>query len=188
MKSEFEKITPENIFDSGDLKILICYLLDTLNEPVPATETAQLFHYEGITNYFDAQTAIYELSKDGYLEELPDQKDVYVITEKGRDLNRTLKDTVSLSLRDKTYKAVLKMLLRYKREKDTNILIERTDHGSLLTCKVTNKDDVLFSFQILLPNEAQANALREQILNDPKYYYDSFINTLTEDISAKTNS
>lgn len=185
MTNQFEKITPENMFDSGDLKILICYLLASLNEPVPTTETAQLFHYEGISNYFDTQTAIAQLERDGYIAPMETSKDMYEITPKGIALSNTLKDTVSTALRDKVYNAVLKMLLRYKTERDTNITIEKTEGGALLTCKVENLGQTLFSFQILLPGIPQAQALRAQILEDPKYYYDSFIKTLTDGIRQK---
>ena len=52
------------------------------------------------------------------------------------------------------------VLSRYKSERDTNIVIEKTEVGSLLTCKVTNNNAVLFSFQLLLPNDSQAEALK----------------------------
>ena len=61
MSSEFERITPDDFYDSGDLKILICYLLSCIRQPLPATETAQLFHYEGVANYFDVQTTFFDL-------------------------------------------------------------------------------------------------------------------------------
>ena len=185
MTNQFEKITPENMFDSGDLKILICYLLTALSEPVPVTETAQLFHYEGISNYFDTQTAIAELERDGYITVSEKAKDLYEITPKGISLSNTLKDTVSTALRTKVYNAVLKMLLRYKTERDTNITIEKTEGGALLTCKVENSGQTLFSFQLLLPGVPQAQALKTQILEDPKYYYDSFIKTLTDGLKEK---
>lgn len=183
MKSDFQKITPENIFDSGDLKILICYVLDAIKEPVPSTEMCQLLHYEGITNYFDAQTAIYELEKGGYIA--PSEPNMYKILDKGVNLSETLRDTISLALKSKVYAAVLKMLSRYKSERDTDITITKTSYGSLLGCKVTNNDEVLFGFELLLPNDEQANALKSQILEDPKYYYDSFINILTQELPKK---
>ena len=185
MKSEFEKITPENIFDSGDLKILVCYVLEAINEPVPATEMAQLFHYEGITNYFDAQTAICELEKDGYIAPTDESKKMYKVLDKGVNLSKSLRDTISLALKSKVYVAVLKMLSRYKSERDTDIDIKKTEFGSLLSCKVTNNNEVLFGFELLLPNDEQANALKDSILEDPKYYYDSFINILTEELPKK---
>lgn len=182
MKSEFEKITPDNIFDSGDLKILICYVFSAINEPIPITEMAQLMHYEGITNYFDAQTAVYELEKDDYIAPLDTDKNMYRILEKGVYLSETLRDSISLALKSKVYAAVLKMLSRYKAERDTDIIINKTDFGSSLSCKVKNNDAVLFGFDIMLPNDEQANFLKDKILEDPKYYYDSFIKILTEEL------
>ena len=124
------------MFDSGDLKILICYLLAALSGPVPVTETAQLFHYEGISNYFDTQTAIAQLERDGYIVPTETSKDMYEITPKGIALSNTLKDTVSTALRDKVYNAVLKMLLRYKTERDTNITIEKTEGALFLPVRL----------------------------------------------------
>lgn len=184
--STFDRIVPENIFNSGDLKVLICYMLAAIDEPVPATETAQLFHYEGIANYFDTQTAIYDLEQNGYITPHNNCKDLFKITEKGKNLSQTLKESVSIALRTKVYNAVLKMLTRYKYERDTDIVIENNESGSLLTFKMVSGETTLFSYSLLLPNEAQALALREQILKDPKYYYDSFIKLLTEDIPLES--
>ena len=184
-ETNFDKIVPENIFGSGDLKVLICYMLTAINEAVPATETAQLFHYEGIANYFDTQTAIFELEKDGYIAPNNAKNDMFRITEKGKELSRTLKDNVSITLRSKVYNAVVKMLTRYKYERDCDIVIQNTAGGSLLTYRMTSGDITLCSYSILLPNESQALSLKEKILKNPKYYYDSFIKILTEDIPSE---
>ncbi len=185
---KFDKIVPENIFDSGDLKVLICYMLASLNEPIPATETAQLFHYEGIANYFDTQTAIYELEQDGFISPAQHAKDMFLITQKGIELSSTLKESVSIVLRTKVYNAVVKMLTRYKAERDTDIEIEEKQGGCLLTCRSKIGDEVLLSFSLMLPNMSQALALKNQILIDPKYYYDSFIKLLTEDIPSENKT
>lgn len=185
MANKLEKIVPEDIFESGDLKILICYMLTSLGEPLPATELSQLFHYEGIANYFDTQTAIDNLQKDGYIEET--SKDMFAATEKGYDLSHTLKDSVSAVLRTKVYNAVVKMLARYKAERDTDISVTKCESGYLLTYKVMSGEDTMLAFSIMLPNMSQANELKDKILKDPKYYCDSFINLLTEDISFKNS-
>lgn len=183
MKNEnFKNLMPEDFFDSGDLKVLICYLMASVKEPIPSTETSQLFHYEGIANYFDTQTAISDLQKGGYIEPTDESQSLYKITQKGVSLSQTLKENVSIAIRTKIYNAVIKMLSRYKNEKETDIKIEKSGAGFLLTCTVNNSGEVLFSFSLLLPNESQALALKEQILKDPSYYYDSFINILTADI------
>ena len=186
-ENRFEKIVPDEKFFGGDLKVLICYMLSALNEEVPITETAQLFHYEGIANYFDTQTAIYELEKEAYIEKSEKSKDMMVITQKGAALSATLKDSVSAVLREKVYNAVIIMLSRYKAERDTDIKIEQKDSGFLLTYSVSGGVEDLLSFSIMLPNMAQANHLKEHILKNPKYYCDSFIELLTENLKDEGN-
>ena len=184
--NRFEKLVPTDKFFGGDLKVLICYMLSALGEAIPITETTQLFHYEGIANYFDTQTAIYELEKEGYIIQNSNNKDLMVIAEKGEVLSNTLKESVSIVLREKIYNAVVKMLARYKAERDTNIEITEEKSGFLLTCKVNGGEETLLSFSIMLPNMAQANSLKERIIKNPKYYCDAFIELLTDDIAIKS--
>lgn len=181
-ENSFEKIVPEDKFFGGDLKVLICYMLTALNEAIPVVETAQLFHYENIANYFDTQTAIFELEKEEYLAQSEKSSDMVVITQKGRNLSNTLKDSVSAVLREKVYGAVVKMLARYKAERDTDIKIEEKKSGFLLTYSVSGGEEEALSFSIMLPNMSQANHLKEHILKNPKYYCDSLIELLTENL------
>ena len=185
-ENRFDKLVPEDRFFGGDLKVIICYLLSALKEPVPVTEVAQLFHYEGIANYFDTQTAIFELEKDGYIEQSAKCKDMMIISPKGETLSNTLKESVSIVLREKLYNSVVKMLARYKAERDTNIEITEEQSGYLLTYKVNGGEETVLSFSIMLPNMAQANSLKERILKNPKYYCDAFIELLTDDIAIKS--
>lgn len=178
----FEKIVPEDMFFGGDLKVLICYMLTAVNEAIPIVETAQLFHYEGVANYFDTQTAIFELETEEYITKDKNFSDMIIVTQKGRNLANALKDSVSAVLREKVYDVVVKMLTRYKAERDTNIKIEEKKNGFLLTYSVLGGEEEILSFSIMLPNMAQANHLKEHILKNPKHYCDSFIELLTENL------
>jgi len=183
-ENSFEKLVPEDLFFGGDLKVLICYMLTALGEAIPIVETAQLFHYEGIANYFDTQTAIFELENEQYIEKCKKSDDMIVITPKGQMLSDTLKDSVSILLREKVYTAVVKMLARYKAQRDTDIKIEEKKSGFLLTYSVMGGEEEVLSFSIMLPNMSQANHLKEQILKNPKYYCDSFIELLTQELQV----
>lgn len=185
-ENRFDKLVPENRFFGGDLKVIICYLLAAIKEPIPVTEMAQLFHYEGIANYFDTQTAIYELEKESYITESSKGNDMMVLAEKGAVLSNALKESVSIVLREKLFNAVVKMLARYKAERDTNIEITEEQSGFSLTYKVMGGEEPVLSFSIMLPNMAQANSLKERILKNPKYYCDAFIELLTDDIALKS--
>lgn len=174
---DFERIVPNNLFESGELKVLICYALSAVAEPVPATELSQLFHYDGIANYFDVQTTLAELEKNGYTK--PEGK-LLLLTEKGAAAAETLKETVSAPLRGKVYNAVVKMLGRYKSAQDTSVELTRNAAGCLLHYRVTGASGDIIAFQIQLPSEAQALHLKEKINEDPKYYCNALIRLLTE--------
>lgn len=176
--NEFERIVPQNLFQSGELRVLICYALSAVDEPVPATELCQLLHYNEVANYFDSQTAIAELEKDSLLVS---NKDLLTLTPKGREAAATLKETVSAPLRKKLYNAVVKMLGRYRSEQDTSVELARNENGCMLHYRVCGEKTDLLAFQIQLPSEAQALVLKEKINQDPKYYGDMLIRLLTEE-------
>lgn len=175
--NEFERIVPQELFQSGQLRVIICYALAAVNQPVPATELSQLLHYNNVANYFDVQTAFSELERDGLLVT---QKDFLTLTEQGRSAAHTLRETVSAPLRKKLYNAVVKMLGRYRSEHDTSVELTPNAHGCLLSYRVQSEGCNLLAFQIQLPNEQQARALKEKISADPKYYGDMLIRLLTE--------
>ena len=56
----------------------------------------------------------------------------------------------------------------------------------MLTYKVKGGNEVILSFSIMLPNMAQAIQLKERILKNPKYYCDSVIALLTDDLENES--
>ena len=42
----------------AEIRILICYVLDSVKEPVPATRLSELLHYNGLANYFEVDLPI----------------------------------------------------------------------------------------------------------------------------------
>lgn len=175
--NEFDRIVPQELFQSGQLRVIICYALAAVNQPVPGTELSQLLHYNNVANYFDVQTALSELERDGLLVT---EKDLLTLTEEGRSAAETLRETVSAPLRKKLYNAVVKMLGRYRSAHDTSVELTPNGSGWMLNYRVQGEHSNLLAFQIQLPNEAQALALKEKISADPKYYGDMLILLLTE--------
>ena len=184
MANKLEKIVPEDIFESGDLKILICYMLTSLGEPLPATELSQLFHYEGIANYFDTQTAIDNLLNGGYIKET--SKDMFLATEKGADLAETLKQSVALTVRERAIKVVARMMARRRHEKETDIEITKTERGYNVSLNIIEGDSSLLQLSLKVADEISANFIKERILEDPSYVYAGLIELLLdEDINYK---
>lgn len=167
----------------AEIKILICYILSALKEPIPETELTQVLHYEGITNFFDAAEAISELIKNECIKEY---NGGFVVTEKGADLAETLKQSVALTVRERAIKVVARMMARRRHEKETDIEITKTERGYNVSLNIIEGDSSLLQLSLKVADEISANFIKERILEDPSYVYAGLIELLLdEDINYK---
>lgn len=168
---------PGSLPNRAEIKILICYILSSINEPVPETELTQVLHYEGISNYFDASEAISELIKSECIK-LKD--DGFTVTPKGREVSETLKQSVARSVREKAITVVTKMMARIRHERDTDISIKKVDGGYSVEFSIIEQGRNLMSLGLTVADESSANFIKERILDDPSYIYAGLIELLTD--------
>ena len=88
------------LFTTAEVRILICYILSTINQPVPGNLLANTLHYEGIANCFEVNDSIAYLHKNGQLKLIDEKEDTYIITEKGTMVARELKTTLPFTVKD----------------------------------------------------------------------------------------
>ena len=168
------------LFSTAEIKILICYILSAINEPVPANMLANVLHYEGIANGFEVSDAMVSLSRSGQIEQFDEKDDTYIITESGRDIAETLKTSLSYSVKDRAYSAAIKMQSRFKNLKDTKFEITREEKGTFITCSCMDNDLPFMSVKMLVVDDAQANTIKERFLEDPAKVYAGIIEMLTK--------
>lgn len=167
----------------AEIKILICYILSALKEPVPETELTQVLHYEGITNYFDGAEAISELIKNECIREV---EGGFVATKKGAELADALKQSVALSVRERAIKVVARMMARRRHEKETDIEITKVERGYNVSLNIVEGDYSLLKLSMNVADDISANFIKERILEDPSYVYAGLIELLLdEDINYK---
>ena len=109
------------LFSTAEVRILICYILTALDEPVPGQLLAETLHYEGIANCFEVNDSIAHLVKSGQLLPVDEKDDTYIITKSGKYVAETLKTTLSMTVKQRAYDAAYKMLARFKNAKETDI-------------------------------------------------------------------
>ena len=73
------------LFSTADIRILICYIISTINEPVPGRLLADVLHYEGIANCFEVNDSIAALLQSGHLSLVDEKEDTYTATPSGRN-------------------------------------------------------------------------------------------------------
>ena len=168
------------LFNTAEIKILICYILSAIDEPVPVNMLANVLHFEGIANAFEVSDAVVSLYKSGKIMQTDEKEDTYVITNNGREIASTLKTSLSFSVKEKAYTAAIKMMSRFKNAKSTDFEITKEDTGTYITCTALDGTKPFFSIKLLVTDEAQANHIKEKFLSDPSNIYCELIELLTK--------
>ena len=66
------------LFTTAEIRILICYLLSSIKDPVPGRKLADMLHYEAIANCFEVNDSIAFLEKNGQIKLTSFLRDSYV--------------------------------------------------------------------------------------------------------------
>ena len=109
---------------TSEIRVLVLYLLMSVDEPVPSNQIADLLHIEMIANTFEVNEAFAQLHKNGLIDEVEGTNESYVINANGRDVGQTLQSSVPFTIREKSVRLLKKMLQRNRHMKETEIEIK----------------------------------------------------------------
>ena len=168
------------LFSTAEIRILLCYLISSINKPVPGRMLADVLHYEGIANVFEVNDSIAALCKSGHLECVNDKEDTYIITKSGKDVAETLKTTLSITVKERAFSAALKMVSRFNNSKETDIKISRDGSKTFITCSAIDCGEPFMSVKLLVSDEEQAIFIKEKFLEDPSKITSQIIELLTK--------
>ncbi len=168
------------LFNTAEIKILICYILNSIGEPVPVDMLANVLHYEGIANGFEVSDAVVSLANSGHIAPVDDAEQTYIITESGKDIAETLKTSLSSVVKERAYIAAIKMLAKFKNSKDNVFEITKENGATYLNCSAIDGGKPFISIKLLVTDENQAGLIREKFLENPSAVYSKVIEMLTE--------
>ncbi len=168
------------LFSIAEIRILICYILSSINEPVPANLLCNTLHFEGIANCFEVSDAIVYLHENGMLLLVDEENDGYTASALGTKTAKTLENTLSLYVRDKAYNVTLKMLSRFQKMKETDYKITKENGRMFLTCTAYDKEQEFFSVKLMVANEEQAEYIKEKFLTNTDDIYAQLYRMITQ--------
>lgn len=168
------------LFNTAEIKILICYILNAVNEPVPATMLVNELHFEGIANGFEVSDAIVSLYNSGHIQLIDKNDDSYIITEKGKEISDTLKNSLSFTVKNRSFAIAIRLLSRFKNAKQTDFEIVYENNIPYIVCSVLDGDLPLMSIKLLLSDENQASCIKERFLESPEEFYRTIIDKMTK--------
>lgn len=158
------------LFSTAEIKILVCYIISSIDSPVPGQMLANTLHYEGIANCFEVNDAIDSLCKSGHLKLVDKKDDTYIITESGRSTAQTLKTSLPYAVKDRAYNAAVKMVAQFKNAKESDIKITKENEKMFITCSAMDGGQPFMSIKLLVTDEEQAHYIKDRFLNDNSIY------------------
>lgn len=166
------------LFTTADIRILICYILSSFDEPISGTMLCEVLHSEGIANIFEVSDSLAFLIESGHINELDDSNDI-VITDVGRHVADTLNTNLSVIVKERAYTAVLKMMVKIRNAKETDFKITHEDGRIFITCSALDQGKPFMSIKLLLGDEDQAIFIKQKFLENTSQIYSTILEMLT---------
>ena len=175
-------VEPGGLRTSGEIKILICYLLGAVRQPLLRRWIDQVFLEHSLANYFDVADALGDLVSNGSIESCPqDGDEAYRITDSGRSSAALLETTLPFSVREKAVKSAARLLAKHRNERENRVVSERVEGGFMVSCSVLDHDLELMTVRLLVSDEMQVELLRESFLHSPQKVYQTVLSLKTGD-------
>lgn len=181
-----EGVAPGGLKDPDDIKILICYLLKSVDRPLSFENLNEILQHDGLCNYFGFANALHELLVSGHIDLVRENgEDLYKTTSLGSATAELFERRIPVSVREKAVNAAVMLLSRIKRESENRVEIAENPSGGYdVTCSVLDMGDTLMSVKLLVADRAQAESVKRRFQSNPDVVYRGVVALLTGDVSA----
>jgi hypothetical protein len=180
-----EGIEPGGLRDINEVKILICYLLKNAAKPLTFDSLNEILQRDGLVNYFEFGQSLHELLLSGHVDLLQQGgAEHYKITGLGEATAATFERRLPLSVREKAVRAAVSLLERQRVEAENTVTITKGDKGFIVECRILDGADELLAIRLPVPEQAQAQAVKEQFLKRPETVYKGALALITGDLKA----
>ncbi len=164
-----------------DIRLLICYLLKSIDAPMTRQMLNDSMQEDGLANFFEVGQAIEELLKTGNITaDILDDEEVLIVTERGREAAELLQTSLPRTVREKAVNSAIRLTTRAKVERDNNIEVKKEDDGGYtITFTLFDRGTELMKLSIYVVDSLQLETVKQNFINDPVKVYSSIITSLT---------
>ncbi len=164
-----------------DIRLLICYLLKSVDAPMTRQMLNDAMQEDGLANFFEVGQAIEELLKTGNITaDILDDEEVITVTQRGREAAELLQTSLPKTVREKAVNSAIKLVTRAKVERDNKIEVKKEDDGGYtITFTLFDRGTELMKLSIYVVDSLQLEQVKQNFINDPVKVYSSIITSLT---------
>lgn len=171
-------VSPDGLKNRRDIKILVCFLLNTAAEPLAREDLTKIMCDKCLANYFEICDAIDRLIKNGNV--LIDNETGFLsLSADGKTVAENLYDDLPLTVREKATATAMKLIARRRSERENRVEITKCDGGCKVECTLMSGDLALMSVSLYVPDKRYASKVREQFLDNPESIYRTVLSQMT---------
>lgn len=172
-------VEPGGLYESSDIRLLLCYVLYHVGEPMPRDMLMDTLVGNGMSNFFETTEALEALLDAKSISQSEDPEKLLTIMPDRREAVETLCDHLPRTLRERSVAYAEKAMARRRTERESDIRITDLPHGCEISCTVRDAEAPLFSFSLKVADRTQAKLVKEQFLDNPDLVYRSLFAVLT---------
>ncbi|WP_322175851.1 DUF4364 family protein [Acutalibacter caecimuris] len=174
-------VDPGGLWSKNDIRVLVCYILASVNAPLSEEDICQVVQGRALANYFETADALAALAVSGHITGGPAG---WSIAATGREIAADLDTGLPLAVRDKALEAALSLLAMARARRENQVDIAPAEKGVRVTCRVLDGQGLeLMALSLFVPDMAQAQLVRENFYKNPNQLYKLTLSSLTGDMS-----
>ena len=173
-------VAPGGLKDRAEIKLMVCYLLKTLNKSLTRTQISEILQRHGIANYFEINGAVSDLVSAGQVtSEIEGDDELITITAKTELSVAIIERDLPRSLREKAVSAALNVLQRDRIKKESTVTVEPHAEGYHVTFTVADVGTQLLKVTVYVTDERQIEIVKRNFYNSAVDIYSNLISSLT---------
>lgn len=184
-------IEPGGLTSSLEVKLIICYLLDNIGQPLSFDTLNEILQGSGLVNYFAFAEAMSELCRAGHIEPAQGQPDssqatggeepLYLLTESGRKMVETFVKMIPKSAREKALTTARRLTDARRCMDKVEITSQAVSDGYVLRVVMQDIGSDLLDLKVFLPGQEECLRVKENIERDPSGFYERLLHDLVEE-------
>ena len=176
-------IEPGGLTNDFEVKILICFLLKKIEQPLSFDQVNEILQKTGFVNYFEFVEAVSELQKTEHVFSTQNEEGETVLglSEIGEAMAQTFHHTLPLTVREKTVEAARELIRMQAQLEETEVRYHAVEDGYLLTMKMKDIGTDLMDLSVFVPSEDECVEIRERIYADPLLLYKTLLAVMMGD-------
>ena len=172
-----EGVRPGGLTTTTEVRILLCYILDSLDAPINRQQLEDVLLGEELVNYFAMAESLTQLVAQGLMTE---DDGVFRITEQGRTVAQTLAQDVPRTVRDTAVRGVIRAQQYTAKQAAHHSQVVKTAQGNAVHASIGDDTGPLFKLELYMPDDLTAKAVQRKFVEHGDTVYKLVLAALTE--------